>query len=208
MTAKKDRPFLEALLTNVEAAVDLATDNEAVKAVPVIGTAFKLLKGLDEVRSKALAAKLRSFLTAPELQSERIRAKLRSGIASSAEEAEKIGEGLFLVLERMLDLDKPRLLARVFVAFLDGDITAEDLRRLSQALDLAFVDDLNLLRSWGSHVNSRRTDVKDWLSRLVVAGITAPRLIGAEFGIPSVNYEMTRLGNMLCSILQRSKYEA
>lgn len=63
MPKQRDRPLLEALLTNVEAITDSLTDNEAVRSVPVIGTAFKVCKGLDDLRSRTLAAKLERFLT-------------------------------------------------------------------------------------------------------------------------------------------------
>lgn len=119
MSDRRERDFLEAFLEGSEAAIDLATDNEAVKAVPVVGTAIKLLKGFDDMRSRALAAKLTKFLMEPALQSEKMRAKLRIGISASDEEARKVGECLFLVLDRMTDLDKPSLLAKAFVAYLD-----------------------------------------------------------------------------------------
>ena len=48
---KSDRPVLEAALTNVEAFVDALTSNTAVAAIPVIGTAFKLCKGVDVFRA-------------------------------------------------------------------------------------------------------------------------------------------------------------
>ena len=127
MTKKKERNFLEAALEAGEAALDLLTDNEAVKAVPVIGTAVKLLKGVDDLRDRALAAKLETFIRHPSLQSDQVREKLKHGISSSEEEAIKVGEMLFLVLDKMTDLEKPRLLARVFRAYLDGVITAVDL---------------------------------------------------------------------------------
>lgn len=62
MSDRQERNFLEAFLEGGEAAIDLMTENEAVKAVPVVGTAIKLLKGFDDMRSRALAAKLTKFL--------------------------------------------------------------------------------------------------------------------------------------------------
>lgn len=195
MSEKKDRNFLEAFLEGGEAALDLLTDNEAVKAVPVIGTAFKVLKGFDDARDRALAAKLERFIRDPSLQSDRVREKLKNGISSNAEEATRVGETLFLVLEKMTDLDKPSLLARVFRAYLDDVITSADLRRLSHALDGAFTDDLVALEHWqeSAHVSYGI----EWKQPLVGVGLT--RVVTGQTidRMTEVHYELTELGRKL-----------
>lgn len=80
MPHKRDPHFFEALLENAEAAADLLTDNEMVKAIPVVGTAVKLCKGFDDIRSRVLAAKLQAFLTEPHLQTEDARAKIEQKV--------------------------------------------------------------------------------------------------------------------------------
>lgn len=203
MTGKKERNLLEAALEAGEAALDLLTDNEAVKAVPVIGTAFKLLKGVDDMRDRALAAKLETFVRDPSLQSDQVRVRLRNGISSSEEEAIKVGETLFLVLDKMTDLEKPRLLARVFRAYLDEVITAVDLRRLSHALDGAFTDDLIALEHWqeSAHVSYG----VEWKQPLVGVGLT--RVVTGQTidTMTEVHYELTELGRKLYQVLWHAR---
>lgn len=203
MTGKKERNFLEAALEAGEAALDLLTDNEAVKAVPVIGTAFKLLKGVDDMRDRALAAKLETFIRDPSLQSDQVRVKLRNGISSSEEEAIKVGETLFLVLDKMTDLEKPRLLARVFRAYLDEVITAVDLRRLSHALDGAFTDDLIALEHWqeSAHVSYGI----EWKQPLVGVGLTRVVTGKTIDTTTEVHYELTELGRKLYQVLWHAR---
>ncbi|HVY06389.1 MAG TPA: hypothetical protein VHB46_10485 [Burkholderiales bacterium] len=175
MAKPKDRPLLEATMQNAEAAFDLATDNEAVRAIPIIGTAFKVAKGIDDLRSRAFAAKLANFVTAKELQTAKARDKLKNGIAESPEEAQKLGESLFLVLERMTDMEKPALLARLFAGYLDDRITSIELRRLAQAVDSAFVDDLKILESWSdkkAYIGGLDLDEDKWRTNLLVTGLT------------------------------------
>lgn len=195
MATNKDRNFLEALLEGGEAALDLLTDNEAVRAVPVVGTAIRILKGVDDARDRALAAKLEKFIQDPSLQSIRAREKLRNGISADPEEATKVGETLFLVIERMTDLDKPGLLAKVFLSYLDGVITAVELRRLAHAIDGAFTDDLLSLQTWqeSAHVSYG----SDWKQPLVGAGLT--RIVAGTTwdSVGEVNYELTDLGRKL-----------
>lgn len=203
MTQKKERNFLEAALEAGEAALDLLTDNEAVKAVPVIGTAFKLLKGVDDMRDRALAAKLETFIRDPSLQCDPVREKLRNGISSSEEEAIKVGETLFLVLDKMTDLEKPRLLARVFRAYLDEVITGADLRRLSHALDGAFTDDLICLEYWqeSAHVSYGI----EWKQPLVGVGLTRVMTGQTIDTMTEVQYELTELGRKLYQALWHAR---
>jgi hypothetical protein len=70
MSATRERNFLEAFLTNAEVALDSLSDNDAVRSVPVVGTALKICKGLDDLRSRALMAKLEAFLSDPATQSQ------------------------------------------------------------------------------------------------------------------------------------------
>lgn len=191
MSERKDRNFLEGILELGEAAADFATDNEMVKAVPVVGTAIRILKGRDELRDRALAAKLLKFITEPALLSERVQRKLREGLAEDADTARKIGESLFLVLEHMTDLDKPSLLAKVFVAYIDGEISATDLRRIAHAMDSAFTDDLIALQDWEESMHASYGS--NWKQPLVGAGFTAITTSGG-YGITSVEYEVTELG--------------
>jgi len=195
MSERKERNFLEALLEGGEAALDLLTDNEAVKAVPVVGTAIKLLKGVDDARDRALVAKLEKFIQDPSLQSARAREKLRSGIAADLNEATKVGETLFLVLDKMTDLDKPGLLAKVFLAYLDNVISAAELRRLAHAIDGAFTDDLISLQNWqeSAHV----AYASEWKQPLVGAGLTRVVTGQSWDSLTDVNYELTELGRKL-----------
>lgn len=195
MNDRRERNFLEAFLEGSEAIIDLATDNEAVKAVPVVGTAIKLLKGFDDVRSRALAAKLTKFLTEPALQSEKIRAKLRAGISASDEEARKVGESLFLVLDRMTDLDKPSLLAKVFVAYLDEVVSESDLRRIAHAMDAAFIDDLLSLQEWEETLHPKYGN--EWKQPLAGSGLTRVVTGQTYADMTEVYYELGELGRIL-----------
>lgn len=200
MAEKRKHHFLEAFLEGSEAAIDLATDNEAIRAVPVIGTALRVLHGIDDVRSRAFAAKLRKFIDAPELHTEKTRAKLKDGIASSSDNAEKIGETLFLVLERMTDLEKPALLARVFAAYLDGVIDSALLRRAAHAMDAAFTDDLLALSKWDTNINA--SYATEWMMPLAAAGITHTVAGRTYDDQGTIYYHLTDLGKALHKALQ------
>ena len=89
MSKPKDRHLLEATLTNIEVAIDAVTSNEAVAAIPVIGTAFKVCKGIDDLRSRAFAAKLRNFVLSPDLCKPAAKEAILKKVQASPEDAEK-----------------------------------------------------------------------------------------------------------------------
>jgi hypothetical protein len=122
------------------------------------------------------------------------REKLRAKAAESPEEAEKVGNTLLLVIERVSDLDKPRLLGQLFIAYLDSVISADDLRRLVHAVDVAFVDDLQkLLRSGAPSSSGAHLEflVSSGLSR-VVTGSTWDEVGKISYETTMLAYEMLK----------------
>lgn len=197
MTMPKDRNLLEATLQNIEVAVDAATSNEAIASIPIIGTAFKVCKGIDDLRARAFAAKLERFVSSPDLIKESTRKAIIRRVAASPEEAHKIGETLFLVLDRFIDLDKPVILAKVFVAYVDGVLSAVDLQRLAQAIDIAFAGDLNGLLQADQQMMSRRMDGSryPWMETLIPSGLAINNAGGV--GLVRVSTDITPLGQLL-----------
>jgi len=61
---------------------------------------------------------------------------------ADSKKATKLGETLFLVLDRLDDMEKPSMIAQVFAAFVRGKITFDIFRRLATAIDLGAIDDL------------------------------------------------------------------
>ena len=201
MSKSNERHFLEASLEGLETWADLYIDNEAISSIPIIGTAIKICKGFDEVRSRSFAAKIAAFITEPSLQKTNIKEKLKQQ-AKSDNEAQKIGETLFFVLEKMTDLEKPKILAKIFVAYLDGAVSKDEFRRLAQAVDLAFIDDLNGLLNYRSSDTYRLQGT--WPELLLSSGLTATYVISMS-GVAKQEYKLTDLGSSFKRAINHSK---
>jgi hypothetical protein len=192
---KKDRPLLEASLENIEVFLDTFINEEVLKDIPILGTAVKLLRASDTIRDKLFAEKIYSFLHEIHKFSQSDIEKMRKKSADSPHESVKIGNTLLMVLDKVSDLDKPKLLGQLFIAYLDNVISVDDFRRLIHAVDVAFVDDLlELIRSspsdpFGSHLEFL---VSSGLSCVVTGGWD-------QMGENStgVSYEKTKLANKL-----------
>lgn len=187
MAQKSDRSLLEALMEGTEAALDLVADNPAVQAVPVVGTAFKLLKGVDDLRDRALREKLLRFLQEPSLR-EALKARaLRKEILEELGRDQEIGEMLFLVLDNVTDMTKPVLLAKAYASYLDTQIDAFAFEAIAHAIHSAFLRDLEEFLS----VNSS-PDLSLWKPRLASVGLLEQ--IDEDWDGGQKEYQCTPLG--------------
>lgn len=188
---KKDKPLLEASLENTEAIIKAVSDGDVLIDVPVVGTAFKVLRAADTFREKLFAEKISRFLQQlHEIPPSAIE-KMRKKIADSPQESEKVGNTLLMVLDKVSDIDKPKLLGQLFIAYLDNVISVDDLRRLIHAVDVAFVDDLlELIRS------SPSDPLGSHLEFLVSSGLSCV-VAGGWDEMGEISYEKTKLANKL-----------
>lgn len=54
--------LLEAILESPEVVIDVLSNDQVLSEIPVLGTAFKICKAVDDVRNRAFAAKLARLL--------------------------------------------------------------------------------------------------------------------------------------------------
>jgi hypothetical protein len=157
---------IEEVVTHTEETWEALAHSGIAEVIPGVGVAIKVWRGAHKAADALLAAKLLAFIRDPSLQKPDTRAKMREQAESP--ESKKIGETLFLVLDRLTDMQKPLWLAKVYAAYLDGELKSTDLRRLASAIDLAFGDDLIEL------INSPETledDSAAWKRNLVASGL-------------------------------------
>jgi len=104
-------------------------------------------------------------------------------------DARKIGESLFHVLERLTDMEKPALLAKVFAGYLSRRISAEELQRLAPAIDAGYTDDLKKVITATEPFDGNSSS---WMRPLVVAGLTEQGVPGPIGG--KLVWRLTPLG--------------
>jgi hypothetical protein len=116
----------------------------ALDCLPVIGVAVGLLKTVDDFRSRAMIAKLKSFIDgAGNISSEDIAAMEESFL--DPDQKQTLGETLLLTLDSYTTLIKCELLGELFLCFLKKLISGEELRRMALAINGAFEEDLRKL---------------------------------------------------------------
>jgi hypothetical protein len=198
---RADRPLTELLLESGEFIVDQLIENPIAKEIPVVGTALKVCKAVDDIRNRMFLAKLIKFINAIEQADESVREKWRAKCTDSADDLNKIGESVLLVIERSNDLRKPEIIGILFLAFIDDVITSTELARLTQAVDVCFVDDLQMLLD--SH-NPPQRSREAWMQYLTVACLTelAPLVFDDD---ATSKFNTSSLGNKLINAYRHGR---
>jgi hypothetical protein len=184
--------LLENGLETGEVFLDILTD-QAMADIPVIGTAYRILRSADNIRDRILMIKLARLLS-PLHHSRTDRSTFHEKISSDMAEAQRVGEVLFLVLDKLSDLDRPYVLGCVFVSYLKGEVSGADLRRIAHAIDSSYSDDLmELLRcnDLSGSVDSA------WSCSLASTGLTTATGGKTWENVGSISYLLTDLGKKL-----------
>jgi hypothetical protein len=106
-----------------------------ISPIPIFGTLSKLWGGIQSMHSYFYTKKVLAFLRELEsIPKEKRKAQIDKMLSEPGEQ-EKFGEHLVLLLDRMNEVGKATMMGRVARAFLEGQISHDDLKSLNFALD-------------------------------------------------------------------------
>jgi len=125
----KDRPLLEAVLENTEVVADQFISNNLVKDIPFVGTALKACKAVADVRDKLFLAKISRFITELDLVPPETREALIEKMKKHSDEAKKVGEAVLFSIDKASDLEKPEIIAKIFLAYITNQISVVPFRK-------------------------------------------------------------------------------
>ena len=80
-------------------------------------------------------------------------------------ETNKAGEKLMIILNRLNDIEKAKIIGRLFNHTILEEIEFEDFNRLTHIIDNAYINDIKLLKN-NAHLGYIDNDVKSNLSQL------------------------------------------
>ena len=181
-----------------DVGIDQFLDDGFVKDLPVVGVIAKIFKAGLDIRDRIFIAKIAKFLfklkEVPEKQSIIFKEK----ISEDQNFKKKVGQTLVLLLERLDDLEKPNIIGKCFAYYLSNKISFADFRRLSAAIELAFIDDLYALL--GEHIE-KSSFVIDSKENLVRTGLIRIQGSGAIGGGDEIHYFLSQLGQLFVNIM-------
>jgi len=122
---------------------DRMIDTEILQDIPIIGTAVKLCTIGDTWRDKSFGKKVNTFLTVLDEVPQKEREKFKESIKNNKVESEKLCEKILMSLENITDISKAEIIADLFIAYLDKEISPTDFRRCVDVVCNNFVDDID-----------------------------------------------------------------
>lgn len=129
-----------------EVAIDSFLKEGPVKDIPIVGSLVKIYRGIQTVREQAFLRKLWLFVTNSQHVDPKKKQQFKERLATDRAFAKDTATHLPVVLDRLDEIEKAVLLARIFGAYVAGVIDQAQMRRLSAVLDRTLLADLVALR--------------------------------------------------------------
>lgn len=127
-----------------ELSLDFFMENDTLKDIPFFGTFFKIYKTANNIKDQIFLKKLYSFL----FHLKEIPLYKRIAFIDNLEESkQKVGEKLLILIEKLDDLDKPKIISNLFKATIEEKMTYEDFLIISNSVSNSYINDLKELRN-------------------------------------------------------------
>lgn len=133
-----------------EVVLDSIIDGGLGEEIPFFSTLLRLNKARLAVRERAFALKVLDFLQNIDSIEQKQRNKLAEKLAGHHGSRERAGGAVMLLLDRLDDLEKPKLVGKLFAACAAGKISVDLLFRYSGYIDRVYIGDLKALAKIGS----------------------------------------------------------
>lgn len=188
-----------------EIGLDKLLDDNFLKELPFIKTIFGIANGVINIRDKIFMAKVAKFLLSLHNISEHDRESFQKKISGDKKFKRKLGGDLMFLLDRLNDLEKPEILAKIFTYFLKEKVDYGEFRRLGVAIELAFIDDLKRLMGDESvftpGVNSA------YLSNLAHTGLVAFEGGKTWNDVGEIQFKLSHLGQLYVQIMTGTLFD-
>lgn len=125
-----------------EILLDATLDEGLLREIPVFGWIAKTFGFVSSIRERIFLKKILRFLHETQATTAKERRMFAARMEADPEHQQKVGESLFLLLDRHETVEKSELLGRLFAALIRMDISDRDFERYAYILDRLFVEDL------------------------------------------------------------------
>jgi hypothetical protein len=158
-----------------EIGLDAVMEDGILKDIPIVSTAVALYKIGDSIKERHNLKKLLVFLN--ELNNGIVDDQKRKDYQQKFQSNEKFRnkeiEYLLVLIDRYINYDKPKMLAKLYLAYLDGTIIWEELTMYAEVIDRFLLLDCNFLISESETYKTYRNIGVEPILRLVALGLMA-----------------------------------
>jgi hypothetical protein len=151
-----------------ELGIDRLLSEGLLQDIPFLGTLFKCIKTGVTIKDWVFVRKVGHFLLALHEINPHEKKAFQEKLNNDPEMAKKVSESLIIILDRLDDLEKPQILAKLFNAHIEEKIDFSTFRRLASAVERAYIDDLKDIIQ--EKLDAERINVVQ--EQLLISGLT------------------------------------
>lgn len=167
----------ESVVSSIEAFAEIGLDSimedGLLKEIPFVSTAVALYHIGNSIRERHHVSKLIAFLN--EINKGAMDYEKRENYKKKFKENEafrnKELEYILVIIDRYVTLDKPRMLARLYLSYLEGDIIWEEFMMYAEVIDRFLLLDSRTLVSEAKRFIVHRNIGGESVLRLVALGL-------------------------------------
>ncbi len=179
-----------------EVALDSVMSEGVLKELPIVGSIVNLIHAGGKVSEELFIRKLLRFLQElKEVPIAERRALLRK-YPDGSKEQQELGENLLLAIERLDDVNKPEILARIFRAYVNEEFDSLTFTRLARALQRFNLPLFTYLKWFYVREGEPVELTEEIQHELSLAGLVTVSLAGSGTFGGSANYIGNDLGRM------------
>ncbi len=142
-----------------EVGLDKIIEDGLFQDIPVVSSIIGLVKTGGNIQNYYFSKKLLKFLVSISEITLAERLSMVERLEQDDAYSQNVGESIILLLDRMDDISKPKLVARAFKAFSTGAIDSTQLQRINYAIDKLLMVDIEKLVEFSRIHTSDRYDL-------------------------------------------------
>ena len=157
----------------VELGLDALVEDGLFKDIPIVSTAVAVYRIGKSIRERHHIAKLISFLNEfnKRIADEEKRAKYRQKFISNETFRNQELEYILLLTDRYISFDKPQMLAKLYLSYLDDEIIWQEFTMYAEVIDRFLMLDCNTLTGDAEKIIVPRNIGGESVLRLVALGL-------------------------------------
>ena len=155
----------------LEAGLDSIIDDSVLKDVPLLSTVASIYKISHSIKERHYMKKLAEFIQALNkgLVGDSQVKVFRDRILYDQKKSKKELEYILILVDRYISDGKSTIIAKLYLSYLDSEISWEEFSVYSEVTDQLFMNDLDFLRKEGNQIISEASN--DVVLRLMSMGL-------------------------------------
>lgn len=202
-------------LDGIESLTDIILSNEIIEKIPIANVASAIIKTGEMIYNKNLLKQTTNFiesLNGQEVSKEKLE-KYRKKFLNDDKKRKAELERVLLYLNKNFDIEKSRLLAKFYVAYVNEEIKWEKFCEFASVINQIFIDDLTIIYNIYKDEPVKVVIYESYkISRLMAIGllsnysgaITVQELSSGKTGVRKI-YEKNELGELFVKIATKEE---